>query len=129
MNDITILANTLEYNSGLIGGLYIRCFGPFVAGRSINGHQHHIDHATFVEEGKVRIEISDSRFGPKTKVMVVEAPNFIHVPATAFHKITALADGTKWRCIFSAVEAEKHIEDDEILKHFYVGRKLTEVTD
>ena len=105
MGAVFVPAWSSDHNHGFIGGLYIRPFGPLKAGAFHEGHRHFIDHATFVEYGAVRIDwkAEDGRNG----VVVVEAPNFIPVKATAVHKVTALIEGTRYRCIFAEAEAEK----------------------
>lgn len=97
----------IEHNQGFIGGFYVRCFGPFEAGAVSGGaHSHWIDHLTFIEAGAVSISWStpDGRSGLLKRV---EAPNMIEVKANAAHKITALEDGTRWRCMFAQAEAER----------------------
>ena len=105
-----IPAWTAHHNGGFIGGLYIRPFGPVAAGYVHEGHAHYIDHAMFVENGRVRVTWStpDGRAG----VLEIEAPNFITVKAEASHRIEALDDGTRWRCIFAEAEAQKLVDAD-----------------
>ena len=109
MDEILVPAWSNEHNRGLIGGLYIRPFGPVAKGYQHKGHRHYIQHAMFVEAGSVRVHWrgTDGREG----VLVVHAPNFINVKAEAYHQITALEDGTRWRCIFSEKEAEGLLDD------------------
>lgn len=88
MEKTLVPAGSLPNNRGFIGGLYIRPFGPFNEGRSEQGHEHYIDHATFVLSGAVRIETDNG-------VWEVEAPNFMHVPKDVRHKLTAVKDGRR----------------------------------
>lgn len=105
MRALHIPAWTIEHNRGFVGGLYIRPFGPYEAGVVHEGHAHYIDHAMFVESGSVRVDWSapDGRAGS----VIVESPNFVNVKAEASHRIEALENGTRWRCIFAEAEAEK----------------------
>lgn len=114
-----IPAWTPEHNRGFVGGLYIRPFGPVAVGYVHEGHAHYIDHAMFVESGAVRVDWSspDGRSGS----LIVEAPNFVNVKAEASHRIEALEDGTRWRCIFAEAEAEK-LSDAEKAVPFHSER-------
>lgn len=104
-----IPANSVEHNNGFIGGFYIRCFGPYEKGAAADGHAHWIDHMMFVEAGAVRVDwkAPDGRAGS----VEIEAVNFVTIKAEAEHRIEALEDGTKWRCMFAAAEAEKLVDD------------------
>lgn len=93
-------------NSGFIGGLYVRPFGPFPRGYIHEGHAHYIDHAMFVEAGAVKVTWTNSAEGT-AGVAVIEAPAFVPVKAEAEHQNEVLEDGTRWRCIFAEAEAEK----------------------
>jgi hypothetical protein len=84
---------------GFFGGLYIRPNGPKNKGESHVGHAHYIDHATFIDTGSVHIH---QAFPDGTvREFIIEAPNVFEVPAECHHTITAMEDGTSWRCVFS----------------------------
>jgi hypothetical protein len=89
---------------GFFCGLYIRPNGPKKKGEVHAGHAHYIDHATFVDTGSVHIH---QRFTDgSVKEFIVEAPNVFPVPAECHHTITAMEDGTTWRCVFSVALAD-----------------------
>ncbi len=105
MNDHVIIGPWDPITSeGFIGaGFYVRKHGPFGAGHGREGHEHYIDHVTFIKSGTVRI---DWKVGEKTGSLLVDAPNFVLVPANAHHRLTAETDGAEWCCIFAEHELE-----------------------
>ena len=101
-----------ESVNGLIGEtLFVRQFGPHPAGEKGPPHLHHIEHASFIAQGRVKLSIwpeirrDDMKETPPEEVIEIEAPNFIVVPRDKRHQLEALEDGTTWYCIFSQDEA------------------------
>jgi hypothetical protein len=94
-----------HYEQGFFGGIYSRPYGPHPKGFVHDGHEHHIDHATFIEAGAVKVKwrAPDGRSGE----VIVEAPNFVPIKAEELHSLEALVDGTKWRCLFAEAEGDK----------------------
>lgn len=110
-----------DISEGFIGaGFYVRRHGPFQAGGGVDGHRHNIDHITFVKTGRVRIEWG---LDGKTGTLIVDAPNFILVPADAEHHITAEVDGAEWCCLFSEHEAMHVGQADPMIGAFNQERR------
>lgn len=91
-------------SEGFVGaGFYVRRHGPFRSGDGRPGHEHHIDHVTLIKTGTVRIEWE---YAGRSGALLVDAPNFVLVPAAMRHCLTAETDDAEWCCVFSEHELE-----------------------
>jgi hypothetical protein len=82
-------------NLGFFGNVWIRQNILSRKGDVSNGHKHKFDHVSLLTQGSVTVEIEG--YPPKEFV----APTFIVIRKEHNHKMTALADGTTWFCIFA----------------------------
>ncbi len=98
MSEATIIPAGRDLD-GFGAGLYIRKNGPNAKGATFPGHRHYIDHVTFIMAGAVRIEQRNA--DGSERVLHVHAPNTVLMPASSYHTIKALEDGTIWCCVFS----------------------------
>lgn len=115
----------VHQNHGELGGFYIRSFGPVAKGHVERGHLHYIDHLTFVESGAVAVKWRSQDGKRSGEIKRIEAPNFVEVKADAWHEVTALEDGTRYRCLFAAAEARALAEGptDPILISYMGARR------
>lgn len=121
----------------LIGPLLVRIGPSMKKGERVRGHAHTFDHVTTVVTGTLRIEVLD---GPdveeerdeETGAVIVEAKlantlqardvaakHRIHmrcIAKGAWHRLTALEDGTRYECWYP------HINEHGEIVEVYEGR-------
>lgn len=83
------------FELGYFGNIWVRQNVLELAGEFHQGHEHKFDHVTLLVSGKVSIQIGEE--APKE----FTAPTFIVIRKQHSHKITALADGTVYYCVFA----------------------------
>jgi hypothetical protein len=83
------------FELGYFGNIWVRQNVLELAGEAHEGHEHKFDHVTLLVSGKVNVEIA----GEPAKEFT--APTFIVIRKEHRHKITALADGTVYYCVFA----------------------------
>ena len=83
------------FELGYFGNIWVRQNVFELTGESSNGHEHKFDHVTLLVSGKVSVELEGSDIKEFT------APTFIVIRKEHRHKITALADGTVYYCVFA----------------------------
>lgn len=83
------------FELGYFGNIWVRQNVLELAGESHDGHEHKFDHVTLLVSGKVSIQIAEEEPREFT------APTFIVIRKEHTHKITALADGTVYYCVFA----------------------------
>ena len=83
------------FELGYFGNIWVRQNVLEKSGESHRGHEHKFDHVTLLVSGKVCVELEGSE--PKE----FTAPTFIVIRKEHAHKITALADGTVYYCVFA----------------------------
>jgi quercetin dioxygenase-like cupin family protein len=93
---------------GILGGFFIRLNGPFMPGEKSLGHEHHIDHLTYISNGSVRIVYGEDED-------VVRAGRFVLMKANVRHEFWALEPNTSWYCLFSEAEAMKLIDQGDLV--------------
>lgn len=64
-------------------------------GQFYRGHEHLIDHRTYVPRGEVELRYEDDT-PPEYHV----GPAWIDIAAKRKHTLTALVDNTHWQCMF-----------------------------
>lgn len=74
------------------GNIYIRRMSFPTAGTVVKGHAHPYDHLTYLERGKLRVEISG-------REIVYDAPMAIPIVAHEHHVLTSMIDDTVAFCI------------------------------
>lgn len=102
--------------AGILGGFTLRRYGPFEPSDDPckAGHEHNIDHLTYIESGSVRCR---AKYRDGTEVEgIVRAGSFVLIPAKARHTFWALEPNTVLMCQFAEAEAVKWIEQEEIKK-------------
>lgn len=93
---------TYEIAAG--GNIYLRRMIFDKAGCTERGHSHSYDHLTFIERGKVGIEVAGRQ-------AIYEAPCAIKIVAGEIHTIVAMEDGTVAYCLHALRDAD----NEEIL--------------
>lgn len=83
------------FELGYFGNIWVRQNVLELAGESHDGHEHKFDHVTLLVSGKVSVQIGEAE--PKE----FTAPTFIVIRKEHQHKITAMADGTVYYCVFA----------------------------
>ena len=83
------------FELGYFGNIWVRQNVLELAGDAHEGHEHKFDHVTLLVSGKVNVEIA----GQPPKEFT--APTFIVIRKEHQHKITAIADGTVYYCVFA----------------------------
>jgi hypothetical protein len=83
------------FELGYFGNIWVRQNVLELAGEAHEGHEHKFDHVTLLVSGKVSIQIGEEV--PKE----FTAPTFIVIRKQHNHKITAMADGTVYYCVFA----------------------------
>jgi len=83
------------FELGYFGNIWVKQNVLELAGEAFNGHEHKFDHVTLLVSGKVSVELE----GSDTKEFT--APTFIVIRKEHRHKITALADGTVYYCVYA----------------------------
>ena len=83
------------FELGYFGNIWVKQNVLELVGESFNGHEHKFDHVTLLVSGKVSVQIKDN--DPKE----FTAPTFIVIRKEHQHKITALADGTVYYCVYA----------------------------
>ena len=97
-------------NHGFYGGIFWREHFFYKKGDYHKGHTHHIDHATIIIKGSVRVEVEGK------EPFNVTAPSVIEIPREVLHKFTALEDDTIYMCVFSTsnyADTMIRMNDDE----------------
>lgn len=83
------------FELGYFGNIWVKQNVLELTGESFNGHEHKFDHVTLLVSGKVSVELEGSDAKEFT------APTFIVIRKEHRHKITALADGTVYYCVYA----------------------------
>lgn len=83
------------FELGYFGNIWVKQNVLELAGEFHDGHEHKFDHVTLLVSGKVSIELEGSDAKEFT------APTFIVIKKERHHKITALADGTVYYCVYA----------------------------
>ena len=83
------------FELGYFGNIWVRQNVLELAGEFHEGHEHKFDHVTLLVSGKVSVQIGEAE--PKE----FTAPTFIVIRKQHNHKITAMADGTVYYCVFA----------------------------
>jgi hypothetical protein len=83
------------FELGYFGNIWVRQNVLELAGEAHEGHEHKFDHVTLLVSGKVSIQMGEEE--PKE----FTAPTFIVIRKQHNHKITAMADGTVYYCVFA----------------------------
>jgi hypothetical protein len=83
------------FELGYFGNIWVKQNVLELAGEAFNGHEHKFDHVTLLVSGKVSVELEGSDAKEFT------APTFIVIRKEHRHKITALADGTVYYCVYA----------------------------
>ena len=83
------------FELGYFGNIWVRQNVFELAGETHEGHEHKFDHVTLLVSGKVSIQIG------KEVPKEFTAPTFIVIRKQHNHKITAMADGTVYYCVFA----------------------------
>jgi len=83
------------FELGYFGNIWVKQNVLELAGEAFNGHEHKFDHVTLLVSGKVSVELESSDAKEFT------APTFIVIRKEHRHKITALADGTVYYCVYA----------------------------
>lgn len=83
------------FELGYFGNIWVRQNVLELAGEFHEGHEHKFDHVTLLVSGKVSVQIGEAE--PKE----FTAPTFIVIRKQHNHKITAIADGTVYYCVFA----------------------------
>ena len=83
------------FELGYFGNIWVRQNVLELAGESQDGHEHKFDHVTLLVSGKISVQVAEDE--PKEFI----APTFIVIRKERQHKITALADGTVYYCVFA----------------------------
>jgi hypothetical protein len=106
------------------GNIFIRSSGYLDVGKTVEGHTHTFDHTTVVFTGAVHVvkarpllsvDGTPKLDGNGSPLLVVveerdfEAPSHFLVEANAYHRITALKDGTQYWCVYSHREPQGDI--------------------
>ena len=84
-----------SFELGYFGNIWVRQNVLEYVGDSFHGHEHKFDHVTLLTTGKVSVQVDGS--DPKE----FTAPTFIVIRKEHKHRITALADGTIYYCVFA----------------------------
>ena len=84
-----------SFELGYFGNIWVRQNALEYVGDSFHGHEHKFDHVTLLTTGKVSVQVDGS--DPKE----FTAPTFIVIRKEHRHKITALADGPIYYCVFA----------------------------
>src|SRR5579863_4781145 len=86
------------------GNIYVRRMHFRQAGCTERGHSHAYDHITFLERGKLGIEVAGRQ-------AVYEGPTAIKIVADEIHTLVALTDDTVAYCL----HALRDSENEEVL--------------
>ena len=93
------------FELGYFGNIWVKQNVLELAGEAHDGHEHKFDHVTLLVSGKVRVELEGSDAKEFT------APTFIIIRKEHQHKITALADGTVYYCVFALRNIDGDVMD------------------
>jgi len=91
---------------GPYGILYLRQMTVDQVGAAMEGHQHHYDHVTFINRGKVvmttwKADANGERHPGTLKEEIFQAPAQILIRKENFHKFTALTDDVILQCVYA----------------------------
>jgi hypothetical protein len=91
------------FELGYFGNIWVKQNVLELVGEAHDGHEHKFDHVTLLVSGKVSVELKGSDAKEFT------APTFIVIRKEHRHKITALADGTVYYCIYALRDLEGNV--------------------
>lgn len=94
-------ANSKHQVVSRYGGLSIRVHHFAKAGDMHRGHQHKIDHVTFLARGSVRVTFGHNLLPEAQESREYTAPTLIEIDRDVFHQFEALEDNTMYACVFS----------------------------
>lgn len=80
---------------GFVGNLFVRRMDFAEAGDYVTGHDHGVDHVTFVSHGRVHFQCAVTG-----RNEVIEAPAWVDTPARSRHQMTAVAPHSRAWCVF-----------------------------
>jgi len=89
----------MEYAAG---NIFIR-EGKLDRANIMAGHEHNFDHVTYIAKGAARIEKLDAADNVVSSIekTAEQGQNWVLIKAGVRHRVTALADGTVYHCIYA----------------------------